>query len=234
MTNYISAASENLNATGSSDARQVSNFAFQHLKAAKTFCGRAVELECASVGKEFGPFFEDIRSYTSGTILGAAASLEALINEMFISHNCRLRPSIVNFENQFWGDGKKNRHGIEGEPILKKYELALIKLDALPLDTNSLKYTNVEALVGLRNALIQYKPNWDPDRPKKVALVEVLSGRYALSPFVDSRHDFVTMQSMSAGCAIWAVDSVLKFLREFDARYNLDPDKMSSFWKLES
>ena len=85
-----------------------------------------------------------------------------------------------------------------------------------------------------RNALVHYKPTWDPDRNRKIELVNVLSGRYRLSPFLDSRADFVTMQSMSAGCADWAVRTVFGFLHEFDSRSNLDPSKMVGFWNLES
>jgi hypothetical protein len=50
----------------------------------------------------------------------------------------------------------------------------------------------------------------------------------------DSGADFVTMKSMSAGCAVWTGRAALSFLREFDARSNLDANKLAGFWKLET
>jgi hypothetical protein len=149
-----------------------------------------------------------------------------LINELFIAHNEKLRSQIADFEEEFWG-----KRGIERKPILEKYQLALQMLGVAPLDEHSSPYRDAWALIELRNALVHYKPTWDPDRQRKVELVEVLDGRYPLSPFPDAGADFVCM---SAGCAKWAVATVLAFMRKFHERANLDPNKMEGFWKLET
>jgi hypothetical protein len=173
--NLKATISEQLNASSSASVKQVYNFAWQHLKAATTFRDHAAALENSNAALEFDAFFEDIRSYVSGTIMSATA-----------------------------------------------------------LDQNSQIRRDAWALIEYRNALVHYKPTWDPDRNRKIELVNVLSGRYKLSQFLDSRADFVTMQSMSAGCADWAVRTVFGFLHEFDSRSNLDPSKMVGFWNLES
>jgi hypothetical protein len=101
-----------LEATG----RVIANFAWQHLKAATIFHEHLVMLEAEHAGQPFSSFFEEIRSYASACIMSASASLEALINELFIAHNSRLRTQLGDFEVEFWGKG-----GIERRPILEKY-----------------------------------------------------------------------------------------------------------------
>ena len=107
-------------------------------------------------------------------------------------------------------------------------------IDAPALDDTSQIRRDAWALIEYRNALIHYKPTWDPDRKRKIELVKVLNGQYKLSPFLDSKADFVTMRSMSAGCADWAVRTVFSFLHDFDSRSRLDPSKMANFWSLEN
>ncbi|MCB2006233.1 MAG: hypothetical protein KDH93_14545 [Rhodoferax sp.] len=210
-------------------ARVIATFALQHLKAAATFRDQVVAIEAVNAATPFGEFFEDIRSYASASIMSAAAALEALINEMFITPEGRLRPLLHNFDIDFWDD----RQGIERLPPLKKYQRALSMLGKPQLNTSSAAYRSASGLVELRNALVHFKPSWDPDRRRKVEMVETLSGMYQLSPFVGEGSDFVTMRSMSSGCSAWAVSTVVAFLREFDSLAQLDDHKMSAFWRFE-
>ena len=55
--------------------------------------------------------------------MSATASLEALINELFIAHGSKLRAQLKDFEVEFWG-----KRGIERKPILDKYQHALAML----------------------------------------------------------------------------------------------------------
>ena len=107
----------------------IHNFALEHLKAATIFRDHVVKLEAENAGKEWGSFCEEIRSYVSACILSATAALEALINELFIAHNCRLRNLFTDFEKEFWGP-----RGIERKTILYKYQLALEMLGKPRLD----------------------------------------------------------------------------------------------------
>lgn len=231
MTTHHNHASieENSNAQVQVTARVIATFAWQHLKAATIFRDHVIEVEVKNAGQPLGPFFEELRSYTSGCIMSAAASLEALINELFISPHCALRPMLPDFESQFWGE-----NGIERENVFKKYQRALRMLGKPPLDVHAQPYRDAWALVGLRNALVHFKPIWDPERQQKVELAEILAGKYDVSPFVDENADFVTMQSMSAGCVRWAVSTTLSFMMEFDNRTNIDENMMPIFWQLET
>jgi len=226
----LDAAPGSLSLVGASaTARVVANFAWQHLKAACTFRDQVVILEAKHSGQPFGAFFEEIRSYASACLMSSVSSLEALINELYIAHNCRLRQQFSDFEVQFWG-----KKGVERKPILDKYQLALDLLGAHRQSEHAGPYRDAWALIELRNALIHYKPTWDPERQRTVDLIEVLDGQFSLSPFPDAGADFVSMKCMSAGCARWAVDTVFSFIRQFDSRTALDPGKMAGFWNLET
>jgi len=218
-----------LSLKGEINVRVIATFAEQHMKAAATFRDQVIALETLNSNQEFGPFFEDIRSYGSACIMSAAASLEALINELFINPAGPLRTMFSDFESDFWGYGK-----IERKAPLEKYQIALDMLDCPRFDERTLPYRDAWALFELRNALVHYKPTWDPDRQQTVLLKEVLAGKYDLSPFPDDGSDFVTMRSMSAGCMRWVIVTVTEFLKEFCARSQLDEHKISAFWKFET
>jgi len=68
-------------------------------------------------------------------------------------------------------------------PILAKYQHALKMLDLRPLDEHSTLFRDTWALIELRNALVHFKPTWDPDRQRKIELIEVLADRFPQSPF---------------------------------------------------
>jgi len=229
MTNHYASVEEHVTARVEATARVIANFAWQHMKAAATFRDQVAAIEAANIAQPFGSYFEDIRSYGSGCIMSAAASLEALINEFFITPEGPLRRKLPDFETQFWG-----RDGIEWKPPLEKYQIALEMLGQVRLDKHSLPFRDAWALIELRNALVHYKPTWDPDRQRKVQMVEVLSGKYELSPFPDAGADFVTMRSMSADGMRWVVATALHFMREFQVRGGIDEHKMSAFWQFDA
>lgn len=229
MTHHIASVEENLSFRGEATGLVIANFAWQHMKAAATFRDQVGTIETVITSQPFGSFFEDLRSYGSGCIMSAAASLEALINEFFITPEGPLRRNLPNFEVQFWGRG-----GIEWKPPLEKYQIALEMLGQARLNEHEPPFRDAWALIELRNALVHYKPTWDPDRQRKVEMVEVLAGKYDPSPFPDEGSDFVTMRSMSASCMCWVVATALRFMREFHSRAAIDEKKMSAFWRFDA
>lgn len=217
-----------MNDSVSASARVISNFAWQHMMAAITFREHVHTLEVTHASDGFGSHFELIRAYASATLMSATSSLEALINEFFIDPNCKLRPMFTDFDREFWARG-----GIEAKPILAKYQEALTLLGLSLIDEASAEFQDADALINVRNSLVHYKPTWDPDQPRKASLTSYLAGRYPISPFVTSRDDFITMQSMSYGCCKWAIDSAFAFIHKFDDAARLNDDKMKGFWNLE-
>lgn len=204
-------------------AQVTANFALQHIRAAILFRDKATLIEAQNVAESF----DDIRSYCSACVMSSAAALEALINEMFMAEEGVLRGLMLDFETEFWG-----KKGIEGKRILAKYQLALSMLKKQKLDETSSPYREAWCLVELRNALVHYKPPWDPISKRRIEIAEILSGQFAVSPFVDTRSDFVSKKCMSAGCAKWAVDTAIAFVHEFDLRARLDDKKFGAFTSL--
>jgi len=215
--------------TLTASVRVIANFAVQHLSAACVFRNRCIQIEANLPALDQNLAFSDLRSYASSTLMSCAAGLEALINELFIAHGGKLRNCLPDFEGTFWGP-----KGIERKPPLDKFDVALQLLKLPPLQKTASLYRDAWCLIELRNALVHFKPTWDPVSRRRVELEQVLAGRYPLSPFGDPKSDFVTMRSMGAGCATWAVASTLSFLREFDRHANIDKDKMVGVWALEA
>lgn len=205
----------------------ICNFALQHLQAAVMFRDRVVELEAVNQGKPLGSFYEEIRAYVSGCVLSSAACLEALINELFIAENLKLRRTFGDFDKEFWGE-----HGLERRSILVKYQVALKRLGAARLNGGLQAYRDAQYLVALRNALVHFKPAWGSQRQHIVNLAASLKGRFPLSPFIPDEGDFITQKCMSAGCVRWAVTTVGALVGEFHSRTKLDSDKITPFLKL--
>jgi hypothetical protein len=95
--------------------RVISNFALTHFNAARHFSSKVGEIETTNNGQPLGNFFEEISIYCSSCVISAAASIEALINELYLSPG-PLHDSIEGFDSFFWGEGKDL--GFERKPAL--------------------------------------------------------------------------------------------------------------------
>lgn len=109
------------------EGRVIRSFVFQHLLSAVIFARKVNSIEDENLGKSFGDFFTEIRSYASASLMASAAAIDANINELYVSHGSVLRQKIENFEKRFWG-----KYGIESKPVLKKYTKALNILEKIP------------------------------------------------------------------------------------------------------
>lgn len=222
----------------SGQARVVSNFALTHFSAAKQFSAKTREIETANAGQLFGNFWEEIRIFCASSLITAAASLEALINELFVTPG-KLQSRVKDFDTFFWGGevtvrrcllfkGKEQARGLEMKPALLKYKEAVKLLGKPPLSRSDREYKAAEALIGFRNYLIHFKPLWDEGR-RDEDLEQRLAGLFNLSPFVDGGSSFLEMKCMSAGCSAWAVQTVVDFVAYFRERSDLDPKKLNAF-----
>jgi len=212
-------------ATAAGYGRVISNFALTHFNAAKHFSQKCGEIESANSDQPFGNYFEEISIYCSSSIISASASLEALINELYIAPG-PLHDSISDFDTFFWGNSETR--GFEWESALKKYKKAINLLEKPSLSRDDEAYRNAESLIGFRNYLIHFKPLWD-DEHRDESLEYSLSGQFEISKFVDEGANFLAMKCMTSGCANWAVQSVNNFVSYFSDRSQLDPKKLGAF-----
>ncbi|MBW4636702.1 MAG: hypothetical protein KME05_00415 [Gloeocapsa sp. UFS-A4-WI-NPMV-4B04] len=203
-------------ATLNAEARVTSNFALQHLTAAVLFTEKCAEIERDNEGKEFGAFFEDIRSYASGAIMSSVAGLEAYINEEYLPHDSPIRKAIPNFEEEFY-----KQYGIERKPTLCKYQLALKLLGMQKLNKGSTEYKDAKNLIALRDTLMHFKPFWDKEH-QKAGLQEELKGKFEMSPFLndifDSDSEFAANNCMSSSCCKWALKTSYNFIDAFSSQ----------------
>jgi hypothetical protein len=218
--------------------RVISNFAYAHFAAAQRLSTHVSEVEAANAGLPFGPFFEDIRTYCAASIICAAASLEALINEIYLCPG-DLKDRITDFDTFFWGGRTKQRQlffwnrtkvirGLEREPALKKYKKAARILGKAGFSDADPEYCDAEVLLALRHYLIHFKPVWDAGR-RNTNLEAALAGKFSTSPFVDRGADFISMKCMSAGCADWSVTTTANFVKYFGSHTEVFPEKLAQF-----
>jgi hypothetical protein len=205
--------------------RVISNFAVTHFSATKHFSDKTRQIEIANAGQPFGNFWEEISIYCASSLMTAAASLEALINEIFITPGA-LQEHIKDFDTFFWGD--KHNRGLQMKSALEKYREAVKCLDRQPLSNLDAQYKAAESLIAFRNHLIHFKPLWDEDH-RNEELEKRLSGLFALSPFIDKGASFLEMQCMSAGCSAWAVQTVVDFVGYFRNRSGINSKKLDAF-----
>lgn len=213
--------------SNSANVSVIYNFGFKHLRAAILMRHKVIELENKYAHKELSSFFDEITSYSSVCIICSAASIEAIINELFLEPEPRgkLRPLIDNFEKEW----KK----IESFPPLKKYKKALTLLNAPSIDSNSIIYKDANSLIELRNYFMHYKSTWNEDNRRKEKLNRDLAGKFTLSPFILDNGDFLSEKCMSKGCVSWVINTVFNFLDEFNKQSSIHPDKFKFLNKLK-
>lgn len=241
----IMAAREDAGDTIQASIEVIDTFALQHIRTAVLFRNHLRTLESYKDADDQtkADKFTEARSYSSASILAAAASLEALINELFINPFGQLRIGFGDrFDIEFW-DGTKKPDGqwdvfpIDREQVHKKYKIALQRLGNLKIDPDINK--RAKNLVSLRNALTHFKPQWPshdeiPDWQSKL-IADLRRYNFSLSPFVtlqttlDLDKFFIGMRCMSAGCADWAIKTVVDFVEAFENLVQLDAKKTNMF-----
>ena len=214
--------------------RAIANYALVHQLAAKEFARQARMVEDANLHEvKIGNFWNAIQLYTTATILTSTAALEAFVNECFLLPNGALRDRISNFDAAFWGEAKSNgkaKRGIEWLPILAKYDKALNLLAEPTLEKISgTTFQHAEALVALRNALVHFKPLYDPPRSNQQELERKLRAcGFPLSPYHHANSDFV-LQCMTAGCAAWAVQTTADLVGVFAHQIGVNANVADAF-----
>lgn len=227
------------------NAHLIANFALAHQLAAKKFAARARAIEHDHPAPQFGGFWDDIRAYATGSILSSAFAIEAFINECFLLPDGPLRAQTANFDDAFWGDARnvswrtrvmrllrlqRAQAGIVWLQPLAKYDraLKLLRHDKLKKIARD-ECRHAEALIGLRNMLVHFKPLYDPPRDTQQELERKLRAcAFPLSRYHGVESDFV-LQCMSAGCADWAVKSSADLVGVFAQRTGINVAAASAF-----
>lgn len=201
------------------------NFSVTHLMSAARFSRHTGEVENANKGQPFGPFFEELLTYASGSILLSVAALESYANELFVdtpSNFPDVKPDVL---EKKWAEIEKK------SSILEKFSTALTLLDAKAFDKGAQPYQDTRKLICLRNELTHFKPEWLHKQLKHDKLSRQLQGRFEGSPFLlDKDEGLFPHRFASHSCTKWAVETCLAFAAEFESKSGLE-SRFSAFQK---
>lgn len=219
----------------SSSLHERTYLSIQHLKSALFFRRENKRLESKHKPGEWLQVSDRHQALVIGTVLSTVAFLEATVNEMFTDasenfsseHLKGLDTSVVSRLGELW---KLKVPRTASFDILQKYNIALAATDHPAMDPGKNPTQNVKSLIRLRNALIHYEPETllidetpeivrDPHR-----LESMLKGKFPLNQLTEkSGNHFFPTKCLGHGCADWAVESSISFVREFNNAMGTTP-----------
>jgi len=116
-----------------------------------------------------------------------------------------------------------DQDGAERLTTLAKFQAILAVADREVLATGRAPYQSARLVVRLRNELIHYKPEMADLPGDPSSKPHWLAGLYAPNPFAHPRYGNLVDRYLSAGCARWALESVLALTEEVFARLGTKP-----------
>lgn len=193
----------------------------QHIYSAHLFAERARALEGQNPRDVSHEDRWRHRAYVTGTVLTAAAFLEASINELYLelqnlgqSGSPRLPARELALLSRVWPE-------VAGSPILHKYQVALSLSDADSYDESKPPYIDADSLLRLRDALLNCTPEWEDKRGKQQSLERRLRMKFAANALALPKAPWFPDRCLSAGCAMWAVNTVQAFSDDFCHRMGI-------------
>ena len=195
------------------------SLAGQHMLAAALFSRRVKAIESENQGKSFGPFYEEILSFSSACVLMAVAALEAYANEVYADRGRHFPNIDAMIVDKCW-------ELIEQKPILEKLGFALSLLKAPQLEKGQYPYQDADTLIQLRNALMHFKPAWDTESEAHANLSRRLKNvkyKFAPSPFFSAHEPVFPRTWATHGCTKWAVETALAIIDKFESRAKFTP-----------
>lgn len=175
-----------------------------------------------------------LRSHAMTAVLSAVSFLEAVANEAWqdaadvepgkqTPYTDGMSDTAVATMRELW-NGKENAERMLS--LLSKFQVALVCGGHEPMDKGSEPYQSAAVLIGLRNALVHFRPRWWHDDGRDEAafvskLRDKLAGRENRQPIAEP---WYPNKVLAAGCADWACNSVINFARDWHGRMGLTFD----------
>ncbi|MBI3240983.1 MAG: hypothetical protein HYZ49_01655 [Chloroflexi bacterium] len=209
-------------------------FSKQHIQSAQLFARLAAEIEQSYDGQAFQKLYVEHRAYVTGSIFAAVSFLEATINELFsdtlddqtngIKLVKEMDPDTSTLLANMWQFSEQFN-------TLDKFQIVLLLARKTHFDKGMRLYQDVKDLIGLRNALIHYKPEWvwaEPGRltpeqnpPAHKMEKKLKAKKFQHNPLAAKKAPYFPDKCLSYGCAKWAVASSFRFADEFFKRMEL-------------
>ena len=199
------------------------NFSGHHMLSAAHFARQSAIIEKNCKDEITDELRAEHRAYVTGAIIVSVASLEATINEVFISAiDTNLfkdfDPTIPKVLAEFW-----TWDIVERSSILEKYRCVIAVANKETFYRGNTPYQEVNDLIKLRDALVHYKPEWDTDLKTHKGIENRLKSRFNINPFSHVNDAFFPKKCLGHGCAEWSVKSTIKFIEDFYRRMGFPP-----------
>ena len=197
--------------------RAKSNFAAQHINAAKYFADKIREIEqrysSAEQPEVVAP--QERNYYWVSTILLSVASLEANIYDLFTDEYRGILVSLDQAEKQ-----RILETLTKTKPILDQYDIGMNHIIGQKLDSGKDPIQSVSDLIALRNELTHYKSEWRDDAKISQKLEARLKRKFKLNEF-RCGSVFFPERCVSYESARWAVKTSLEFMKDYSAKLGL-------------
>lgn len=190
------------------------NLSVLHLIAAAQLSRRVGEIEDERLSVHGTSPYNEVFPFCSACVLESVASLEAYINEVLTDKEKHFSPPA---------NALLERLGeyVERQQIMEKYGFALFISGKPEFHPGRKPAQSIASLIKLRNALVHFRPEWDDEQDEHAKLSKVLCGKFKLSPFFEKSVPAFPKAWATHGCTVWAVNSCLSYMREFEKRMGL-------------
>lgn len=200
---------------------------YNHLRSAIFFANKLSEVEQAYLKKKNAELAELHSTYASSIIIRSVAFLEATINEFFsdVSDNF-FDPKLVD-ENvhslvkRLWELGIPRSAAYS---ILDKYQIGLALFQKEAFEKGGRPYQDIDVLIGFRNYLIHYEPEWQimPDSGNRLdhltRLEKRLNHKFDLNPLYPKNSVPFPLSHYSHSAAKWSLLNSIHFVDNFFSR----------------
>ena len=207
-------------------------FSITHLQSSLFFRDECQKIETSNNSDIWLQVSQRHQALAIGSIFSSVAFLEASVNEIFTdAYNDNFNGPLESIDPHFvkllksLAKPNSKKSIIENLSALEKYDLALIVADKQAMDRSRNPTQAVHSLIKLRNTLIHPLPTsqtiyHDDDEKKKERMPHTLEKNLKCK-FQENKLTAHTMnpffpdKCLGYGCANWAVESSVEFVRKF-------------------
>jgi hypothetical protein len=187
-----------------------------HIRSAILLAEQAAIIENSNKA-EINPFLHAYDSFVISAVISSACYLECTINEWLQDYPARRTKGKSALIRNLWNRGipRTARY-----PILEKYQIALTILGRETFPEGKAPFQDAAIVIELRNLLVHHEMTWQSvglltNETIEHKIAKKLRYKFRLNPGSPESSPFWPYRCLSAGCALWAVDSAIELVDDF-------------------